>query len=156
PSLNEGSYLLMPTSMPHSGVEYNRQVLGELDMLLNQIPEVEVVVGKAGRVESALDPAPISMFENIITYRPEFILDGDGRRIRFKVDNKNRFVTVSGDSVTNDEALRQRITIADLVKDSDGKFFRNWRTQIKSPDDIWNEIVKVTKIPGITSAPKLQ
>lgn len=43
-----------------------------------------------------------------------------------------------------------------LIKDEDGNYFRNWRKQIESPDDIWNEIADVTKIPGITSAPKLQ
>ncbi|HQS04438.1 MAG TPA: efflux RND transporter permease subunit, partial [Daejeonella sp.] len=80
PSLNEGSYLLMPTAMPHSGVEYNRKVLGQLDMLLNGIPEVDLAVGKLGRVESALDPAPISMYENVINYKPEFILNENGHR----------------------------------------------------------------------------
>ena len=69
PSLDEGSFLLMPTSMPHSGLEYNRRVVGQLDMLLTNIPEVELTVGKLGRVESALDPAPISMYENIINYK---------------------------------------------------------------------------------------
>lgn len=43
-----------------------------------------------------------------------------------------------------------------LIPDDDGEYFRNWRPEIKSPDDIWNEIVKVTKLPGVTSAPKLQ
>ncbi len=58
PSLNEGSFLLMPTSMAHSGIEYNRNVLAQLDMALTGIPEVALTVGKLGRVESALDPAP--------------------------------------------------------------------------------------------------
>ncbi|MEQ9262039.1 MAG: efflux RND transporter permease subunit, partial [Owenweeksia sp.] len=48
PSLDEGSFLLMPTSMPHSGMEYNRKVVGQLDMLLTNIPEVELTVGKLG------------------------------------------------------------------------------------------------------------
>jgi Cu(I)/Ag(I) efflux system membrane protein CusA/SilA len=43
-----------------------------------------------------------------------------------------------------------------LIPDDDGEFYRNWRPEIQSPDDIWNEIVKVTKLPGVTSAPKLQ
>ena len=43
-----------------------------------------------------------------------------------------------------------------LIEDNDGEFYRNWRPEIKSPDDIWNEIVRVTKLPGVTSAPKLQ
>src|SRR5690606_19531897 len=78
PSLDEGSFLLMPTSMPHSGMAYNRKVIGQMDMLLTNIPEVELTVGKLGRVESALDPAPISMFENIINYKPEYILNQKG------------------------------------------------------------------------------
>jgi len=156
PSLNEGSYLLMPTSMPHSGVEYNRKVVGQLDMRLNNIPEVELAVGKLGRVESALDPAPVSMYENIVNYKPEFILDEDGQRIRFKVDKEERFITTGGDTLTNEEGLQQGITVDDLIKDDNGEFYRNWRPHIQSPNDIWDEIVKVAEIPGITSAPKLQ
>ncbi|QBA64536.1 efflux RND transporter permease subunit [Muriicola soli] len=156
PSLDEGSYLLMPTSMPHSGIEYNRKVVGQIDMLVGNIPEVDMVVGKLGRAETALDPAPISMFENIINYKPEFILNEEGRRVRFKVDRKDRFITVNQDSLTNDEALAKGISRKDLLADENGKFYRNWRPHIKSPDDIWDEIVEVTKIPGVTSAPKLQ
>ncbi len=156
PSLDEGSYLLMPTSMPHSGMEYNSKILGQLDMLLTNIPEVEMSVGKLGRVESALDPAPISMFENVVNYKPEFILDENGRRMRFKTDRKDRFITTEKDSVSNEEGLEKGIIKEDLISDENGEFYRNWRPQIKSPDDIWEEIVKVTKIPGITSAPKLQ
>lgn len=156
PSLNEGSYLLMPTSMPHSGVEYNRKVVGQLDMLLSNIPEVDLVVGKLGRVESALDPAPISMYENIINYKPEFIQDEDGHRVRFKVDRKDRFITVNSDTLTQEAALSSGISVKDLIPDEHGEFYRNWRAHIQSPDDIWDEIVQVTHIPGITSAPKLQ
>jgi Cu(I)/Ag(I) efflux system membrane protein CusA/SilA len=156
PSLNEGSFLLMPTSMPHSGIAYNRKVLGQLDMLINNIPEVEMVVGKLGRVESALDPAPISMFENIINYKPEYMLNEKGHRVRFKIDRDDRFILNTGDSLSNEEAINRGVTVEELIADDNGNYFRNWRSQIKSPDDIWNEIVKVTKIPGITSAPKLQ
>lgn len=45
---------------------------------------------------------------------------------------------------------------AQLIEDSNGEFFRQWRKHIKTSDDIWNEIIKVTKLPGVTSAPKLQ
>ncbi|HEY4654197.1 MAG TPA: efflux RND transporter permease subunit [Cyclobacteriaceae bacterium] len=156
PSLNEGSYLLMPTSMPHAGVEQNRRVVGQLDMMVSTIPEVDLVVGKMGRVESALDPAPVSMYENIVNYAPEYVVDEDGHRERFKVDKKDRFILVSGDTVANEEALRRGIKSDDLIPDENGQYFRNWRSHIRSPDDIWNEIVKVTRIPGVTSAPKLQ
>ncbi|CAI8169088.1 MAG: Cation efflux system protein CusA [Cryomorphaceae bacterium] len=125
-------------------------------MLLTNIPEVELTVGKLGRVESALDPAPISMYENIINYKSEYILNKKGHRQRFKVDDNNHFITISGDTLSNQEGLDQGINASDLIVDDNGKYFRNWRKVIKSPDDIWNEIVKVTKIPGVTSAPKLQ
>ena len=70
PSLNEGSFLLMPTSMPHTGIEQNLNYIEALDKRLAAIPEVETAIGKWGRVNSALDPAPAQMFENTINYRP--------------------------------------------------------------------------------------
>ncbi len=156
PSLNEGSFLLMPTSMPHSGVEENQRVVAQLDMLLANIPEVELAVGKAGRAETALDPAPISMFENVINYKPEFLVNEEGKRETFKVDKKERFMLVSGDTLTNEEALLRGVKRPDLIPDPNGQFYRNWRPEIRTPGDIWDEIVRVTKIPGVTSAPKLQ
>ena len=80
PALDEGSFLLMPTSMPHSGIEMNQKYIGLLDKRLSTIPEVELAVGKWGRVNSSLDPAPVQMFENVINYVPEFILDENGRQ----------------------------------------------------------------------------
>ena len=88
PSLNEGSFLLMPTSMPHSSIEKNLEYIEMLDKRLNSIPEVEVAVGKWGRVNSALDPAPVQMFENTINYRSEYILDENGHRMQFKTDRE--------------------------------------------------------------------
>jgi Cu(I)/Ag(I) efflux system membrane protein CusA/SilA len=156
PSLDEGSFLLMPTSMPHSGIEFNRKVIGQLDMLVTAIPEVEITVGKLGRVESALDPAPISMYENIINYKSEYLLDEKGHRQRFEIDGDNNFVLKDGSALSNEEALKQGVAKEQLIPDDNGQFFRNWRSHIHSTDDIWNEILKVTKIPGVTSAPKLQ
>lgn len=140
PSLDEGSFLLMPTSMPHAGIEENAEVVAQLDMAVQAIPEISSVVGKLGRAETALDPAPISMYENIINYKPEFITDEDGNRLRFKVDNNGQYV---------------RDSFGQLVPDPEGKYFRNWREHIHSPDDIWNEIAKI-QLPGVTAAPRLQ
>jgi Cu(I)/Ag(I) efflux system membrane protein CusA/SilA len=156
PSLNEGSYLLMPTSMPHSSIEKNLEYIETLDKRLSVIPEVEIAVGKWGRVNSALDPAPVQMFENTINYRSEYILDEDGHRMRFKTDRNDYYLLKNG-SKYNPEKEAFRIIPADsLIPDEKGEFFRQWRPQIKKPNDIWNEIVKVTNIPGLTSAPKLQ
>ena len=140
PSLNEGSFLLMPTSMPHSGVAENQKNLRLLDMAVTAIPEVSTVVGKAGRVNSALDPAPMSMYENVIAYKSEYKTDKDGHRIRYKYEQ--------GEYIYDDNG--------ELIPDRNGRYFRQWRDHIQSPDDIWDEIVKVTKLPGVTSAPKLQ
>ncbi|MDR0938580.1 MAG: efflux RND transporter permease subunit [Mediterranea sp.] len=114
PSLDEGSFLLMPTAMPHSGITQDIDYVRELDRRISAIPEVESAVGKWGRVNSALDPAPAQMFEVTINYRPEYGLDARGNRVR------------------------------------------QWRPRIRRADDIWQEIVKAARLPGLTSAPKLQ
>jgi Cu(I)/Ag(I) efflux system membrane protein CusA/SilA len=156
PSLNEGSFLLMPTSMPHSGIEKNLEYVETLDKRLSAIPEVETAVGKWGRVNSALDPAPVQMFENTINYRPEYILDNNGQRMRFKTDRHGNYLLKNENSYNPNKDGFRIIPTDSLIADSHGDFFRQWRPQIKKPNDIWNEIVKVTNIPGLTSAPKLQ
>ncbi len=156
PTLNEGSFLLMPTAMPHMGIEGSKEVLQKLDMAVTNIPEVEVAVGKLGRAETAIDPAPISMYENVINYKPEYMLNEKGRMQRFKVDDDGNFILKSGEALAHEEAILSNLTARDLVPDEDGEYFRNWRDHINSPDDIWNEIVSVTRLPGVTSAPKLQ
>ncbi len=168
PSLNEGTFLLMPTSLPHAGVEENKRVLQQLDMAVASIPEIETVVGKSGRAESALDPAPLSMYENIIQYKSEYMRNSQGTRQRYKVDDQGLFVLKNGNRVWNpndtdiDEPrvetskLQNTATRDELIPDEGGEYYRNWRPGIKTPDDIWNEIVRVTRLPGVTSAPKLQ
>ncbi len=160
PSLNEGSFLLMPTSMPHSGVEENKRVLQQLDMAVASIPEIKTVVGKSGRTESALDPAPLSMYENVIQYKSEYTLNENGKRQRFKVNNEGLFALKNGQFIANpnnsENTTFSNIKSSQLIEDNDGEFYRNWRPKIESPDDIWKEIVRVTKLPGVTSAPKLQ
>ncbi|MEA4950333.1 MAG: efflux RND transporter permease subunit, partial [Petrimonas sp.] len=155
PSLSEGSFLLMPTSMPHAGIEQNLQYIEALDKRIQNIPEVEMAVGKWGRVNSALDPAPVQMFENVINYRPEFILDENGRRMRFKVNRKEEYILKNG-SVYNPKEGFRLIPADSLMPDRRGDYFRQWRPHIKTTDDIWQEIVNVTHLPGLTSAPKLQ
>lgn len=156
PSLNEGSFLLMPTSMPHTGIEQNLQYIEMLDKRISNIPEVEMTVGKWGRVNSALDPAPAQMFENTINYRSEYILDENGRRQRFKVNRKGEFLLTDGSTYNPEEDEFRLIPADSLVHSRYGKHFRQWRSHIKSPDDIWQEIVNVSHLPGLTSAPKLQ
>ena len=156
PSLNEGSFLLMPTSMPHSSIEKNLNYIETLDKRLAAIPEVEVAVGKWGRVNSSLDPAPVQMFENTINYRPEYILDENGHRMRFKTNSDGAYLLKNGSLYQPGKDVFRIIPADSLIASDRGDYFRQWRPQIKKPTDIWNEIVKVTNIPGLTSAPKLQ
>ena len=156
PALDEGSFLLMPTTMPHSGITENTEIIASIDKRMNSIPEIGSAVGKWGRVNSALDPAPTSMYENTINYIPEFKLDENGRRIRFKVNDDGAFVLKDGTTYKYGEDLFRKISIDELTEDEDGEYFRQWRPHIKKADDIWKEIVKASKFPGLTSAPKLQ
>ncbi|REG79494.1 efflux RND transporter permease subunit [Algoriphagus antarcticus] len=156
PSLNEGSFLLMPTTMPHSGLTENKEVLAQLDMLVTAIPEVDMVVGKAGRAETAIDPAPISMFENTINYKSEYATDADGNRLRFKTNDDGFYELQSGEFYDPSLDTPSKVNPSTMIPDEDGEYFRQWRTKIKSPDDIWNEIISVINIPGVTSSPKLQ
>jgi Cu(I)/Ag(I) efflux system membrane protein CusA/SilA len=156
PTLDEGSFLLMPTTMPHSGIEENLEVIAMLDKKVNAIPEVANVVGKWGRVNSALDPAPTSMFENVINYKSEYILDENGHRMRFKVNKKNEYVLSDSSTYSPEIDGLKIISREDLIPDKNGSYYRQWRDHINSPDDIWKEIVSASKIPGLTSAPKLQ
>jgi Cu(I)/Ag(I) efflux system membrane protein CusA/SilA len=140
PPLDEGSYLFMPTTMPHASIGEAMDVLRKLDMAITAIPEVSQVVGKIGRVESALDPAPVSMVETVINYLPEFRQSPSGERLRFRY---------------RDEEFA-RDNAGELIPDKHGRPFRQWRDEIQEADDIWDEIIRVTKLPGTTSAPRLQ
>jgi len=142
PPLDEGSYLFMPSTMPHASIGEALDVLAKLDMAISAIPEVELAVGKIGRVESALDPAPVSMVETVVNYKPEYVVDEHGRRVRFRFDDER------------DEFVRDEMGA--LIPDDDGRIYRNWRPGVTSPDDIWDEIVKATRLTGTVSAPELQ
>jgi len=82
PPFDEGSYLYMPTTMPHASIGAVLEIMSEMDAAISQIPEVNRVVGKLGRVDSALDPAPVSMLETVINYKPEYRIEADGTRVR--------------------------------------------------------------------------
>ncbi len=179
PPLDEGSYLFMPTTMPHASIGEAADVLQKQDMAIRNIPEVESVVGKIGRVESPLDPAPISMIETVINYRPEYVVDRSGKRLtfRFSPEETDFFRNQDGTPLPGPDGepyvVRGRFIRNDtgrLIPDPDGKPFRLWRSPldpdlnngrkawegIRRPDDIWNAILKAAEIPGTTSAPKLQ
>lgn len=142
PALDEGSFLWMPTTMPHASIGEVLSVLKYQDLAIASVPEVETVAGKIGRAETALDPAPISMIETVIHYKPEYKTDEAGRRIHFRYDRD------AGEFVRDEEG--------ELIPDPSGRPYRQWREHIRTPDDIWDEIVKAADLPGTTSAPQLQ
>ena len=140
PSLEENSFLLMPIGAPHAGLEAHRRHLQQLDRALLRIPEVEEVVGKIGRAETALDPAPMHMFEILINYASEYRLDKQGRVTRFAVDETGGFL---------------RDSLERLIPDSDGRPYRNWRPSIRSRKDIWHAIQR-QQLPVLSAASMLQ
>jgi Cu(I)/Ag(I) efflux system membrane protein CusA/SilA len=142
PPLDEGSFLYMPTTMPHASIGEAMDVLQLQNQLLVSIPEVESVVGKIGRADTPLDPAPVSMIETYITYKSEYKSDEDGHRLNFRYDEE------AGEFVRDDSG--------ELILDPAGRPFRQWRDEIRTPDDIWQAITAAAEIPGTTSAPKLQ
>lgn len=142
PPLDEGSYLYMPTTMPHASIGTSMKMLQQQDIAIRSIPEVESVVGKIGRAETPLDPAPIAMVETMVNYVSEYKVDKNGHRLRYRYDQ------AQDDFVRDDSG--------ELIEDVDGRLFRQWRPHIKKPEDIWDEIVRLAQVPGSTSAPRLQ
>ncbi len=179
PPLDEGAYLFMPTTMPHASIGEVMDIMRKQDMSITSLPEVKSAVGKLGRVESPLDPAPVSMIETIIDYHNKFITDDNGKILKFKYDADSVGFAVDKDNIqvhANDglpymvKGIHLRDENGQLVPDRFGKPFRIWRRPldtelnpgqkawegIQTPDDIWDAIVKAAEIPGVTSAPKLQ
>lgn len=179
PPLDEGSFLFMPTTMPHASIGEATEILSTQDMALGTVPEVATAVGKIGRVTSPLDPAPLSMVETVIQYHPEFRTDQRGRPLRYAYDADSVDVARSfdGTEVLAPDGMSYRVEgvflrngTGEPVPDDGGRPFRTWRRPldpelnpgrdawpgIESPDDIWDAIVDVTAIPGVTGAPKLQ
>jgi copper/silver efflux system protein len=179
PPLDEGSYLYMPTTMPHASIGEVLDVLKKQDMGMSAIPEVADVVGKLGRAETPLDPAPVSMIETVINYHSKFVVDEQGRRLTFRYDPDETDLVRSFDGVPLPspdgepyvaEGTYERDDAGALIEDEDGHPFRLWRPAldpdlnddreawpgVASPDDIWDAIVEAADIPGTTGAPKLQ
>ncbi|MCK5221023.1 MAG: efflux RND transporter permease subunit, partial [Candidatus Aminicenantes bacterium] len=179
PPLDEGAFLYMPTTMPHASIGEVLDVLKKQDVAFTNIPEIREVVGKLGRADTPLDPAPISMIETVINYRSKYKRDLNGKRILFKYDKYeiDFFRNEAGEKLHAPDGSPYKVygqfsrdKNGELIPDPDGFPFSLWRLPlysdlnpgrkgwpgINSPDDIWKEIVRVGKIPGTTSAPKLQ
>ncbi|EMI24722.1 heavy metal efflux pump, CzcA family [Rhodopirellula europaea SH398] len=102
-ALDEGSWFYMPTLYPAASFSQAMQVLQTQDVLIGQIPEVKDVLGKIGRVESALDPAPAAMVETYVMLKPESEWR-EGVTARDVWDEINKVATLPG--VTPASALQ--------------------------------------------------
>ncbi len=163
PSFDEGTFLYMPTVMPHASPREIESLINLQDRRFAEIPEVYDVAGKYGRAESALDPAPLSMFETVISYHPEYAQDEVGRILTFAFDpaGTDVFRTMAGEPVMDGgKAIPTkgrffRDNDGKLIPDANGRPYRQWRPRIRTVGDLWKEVEKAGAIPGITGAPKL-
>ncbi len=179
PPLDEGSYLYMPTTMTHASLEEAQDILAKQDMAFEAIAEISSAVGKIGRAETPLDPAPISMVETIINYHSEFVTDAAGHVVRFRYEPEGKELARGADGRLHQAPDGKPYYVPGrygrdekgrLIPDPQGREFRNWRRAldpdlnpgrqawpgITSPEDIWDQIVQAGQIEGTTSAPKLQ
>ncbi len=179
PALDEGSFLYMPSTMPHASIGEVLDVLAIQDQSFRAIPEIREAVGKLGRVDSPLDPAPLSMIETVIQYHPSYLQDENGHRTRWSFDPAARdtFRNAAGEPVPAADGRPylvqgrfERDGDGQLVADSGGRFFPLWRPPldpelnegrdawpgIRDTEAIWQEILAAGEVTGVTSAPKLQ
>jgi Cu(I)/Ag(I) efflux system membrane protein CusA/SilA len=179
PPLDEGSYLFMPTTMPHASIGEVLDILQKQDVAIGALPEVKTVVGKLGRAQSPLDPAPVSMIETLVTYKPKYLMNEKGKTLRFKFDASEAglFRNPEGVPLSASDRMPYRVRgrfLRDenfrLIPDARGHPFRLWRPPldpdlnpgrkawggIQKPDDIWDALQKAARVPGTTSAARLQ
>ncbi|MBI4773189.1 MAG: efflux RND transporter permease subunit [Deltaproteobacteria bacterium] len=179
PPLDEGSYLYMPVTLPHASIGEVMDVLRKQDIRIQAIPEVECVVGKLGRADSPLDPAPVSMIETVVNFVPEYLRDDAGRIGTYQYDPEQVDLFRKPDGalayaadgfpyVVPGRFIRDKE--ARLIPDPSGRPFRLWRpallpdlnpgraawTGIRRPDDIWIAVSEAGRLPGVTAAPRLQ
>ncbi len=151
PAMDEGDLLYMPSALPSIGAGKVAELLQQTDRLIKTVPEVQSVFGKAGRAETATDPAPLEMFETTIQFKPREQWRA-GMTTDKLVEELDRIVKVPGLSNIWVPPIRNRI---DMLA-----------TGIKSPVGVkvsgsnLNEIDKLTtqiegivkRVPGVSSA----
>lgn len=151
PPLDEGDLLYMPSALPGIGVGKVAQLLQQTDRLIKTVPEVQTVFGKAGRAESATDPAPLEMFETTIQFKPRDQWR-PGMTTDKLVDELDRIVKVPGLSNIWVPPIRNRIDmLATGIKSPVGVKVAG--ASLQEIDRITSEIERVVKrVPGVSSA----
>ncbi len=133
PSMDEGSILYMPTTMPGVSVTQAQRLLSVTDGILKQFPEVDRVLGKAGRADTPTDPAPLSMLETLITLKPR----SQWRRVDTWYSSwapewtRPALRQITSDTISSDELLREMDTAVRAPGVSNG-----WTTPIRGRIDM--------------------
>ena len=151
PPLDEGDLLYMPTALPGISAGKAAQLLQQTDRLIRTLPEVASVYGKAGRAETATDPAPMEMFETTIQFKPKSAWRA-GMTADKLVDELDRLVKVPGLSNIWVPPIRNRIDmLATGIKSPVGVKVAG--TDLAEVDRIAGEIEKAVKgVRGVSSA----
>jgi Cu(I)/Ag(I) efflux system membrane protein CusA/SilA len=151
PPLNEGDLLYMPSALPGLSAGKVSELLQQTDRLIKTVPEVHTVFGKAGRAESATDPAPLEMFETTIQFKPRDQWR-PGMTPDKLVEELDRVVKVPGLSNIWVPPIRNRIDmLATGIKSPVG--IKVAGTRLQEIDRITGEIERtVRNVPGVSSA----
>src|SRR5690606_2590978 len=151
PPLDEGTLLYMPTALPGLSAGKATQLLQLSDRMIKTVPEVEHVFGKAGRADSATDPAPLEMFETTVTFKPRSQWRPGMTMDRLR-DELDRAVRVPGLTNLWVPPIRNRIDmLATGIKSPIGIKVSGPDTE--ALDALASEIAIVAKsVPGVSSA----
>ncbi len=151
PPLDEGDLLYMPSALPGLSAGKVSELLQQTDRLIKTVPEVQSVFGKAGRAESATDPAPLEMFETTIQFKPKDQWRA-GMTTEKLVEELDRIVKVPGLSNIWVPPIRNRIDMLSTgIKSPVGVKVAG--ASLQEIDRITGDIERVVKkVPGVSSA----
>ncbi|MHC8410764.1 efflux RND transporter permease subunit [Pseudomonas sp. Hz4] len=151
PPLDEGDLLYMPSALPGLSAQKAAQLLQQTDRLIKTVPEVEHVFGKAGRAETATDPAPLEMFETTIQFKP-YEQWRPGMTQEKLVEELDRVVRVPGLTNIWIPPIRNRIDmLATGIKSPIGVKVSG--TNLTEIDAVTQAVERVAKdVPGVSSA----
>ncbi|MBF8179167.1 efflux RND transporter permease subunit [Herminiimonas contaminans] len=151
PPLDEGDLLYMPSALPGLSASKASELLQQTDRLIKTVPEVLTVFGKAGRAESATDPAPLEMFETTIQFKPKDQWR-PGMTSAKLIEELDRIVKVPGLSNVWVPPIRNRIDMLSTgIKTPVGVKVSG--ADLGQIDKIATQIEAVVKkVPGVTSA----
>jgi Cu(I)/Ag(I) efflux system membrane protein CusA/SilA len=151
PPLDEGDFLYMPSALPGISAGKVAELLQQTDRLIRTVPEVATVFGKAGRADTATDPAPLEMFETTIQFKPQDQWR-PGMTPDKLVQELDRIVRVPGLTNVWVPPIRNRIDmLATGIKTPVGVKVAG--TNLQEIDRIAGEVERAVKnVPGVTSA----